>query len=84
MLRTVLDRGPIARSTIARVTGLSPATVTTASAQLVERGLLRGRDPAERGDDPRGAGRPTRRRIRPDRRRFRGRRLDRLGIGCGA
>ena len=41
VLRTVLDHGPIARSTIARVTGLSPATVTTASAQLVERGLLR-------------------------------------------
>ncbi|QHE70050.1 putative ROK-family transcriptional regulator [Rhodococcus sp. WAY2] len=41
VLRTILDHGPIARSTIARVTGLSPATVTTASAQLVERGLLR-------------------------------------------
>lgn len=41
VLRTVLDQGPIARSTIARITGLSPATVSTASSQLLDYGLLR-------------------------------------------
>ncbi|WP_072806012.1 ROK family transcriptional regulator [Rhodococcoides yunnanense] len=43
VLRTVLDHGPIARSTIARLTGLSPATVTTTSNRLIDRGLLRER-----------------------------------------
>lgn len=43
MLRAVLDHGPIARSTVARSTGLSPATVTTATNRLIEKGLLRER-----------------------------------------
>ncbi|SDH24514.1 hypothetical protein SAMN05444695_101543 [Rhodococcus triatomae] len=41
VLRAVLDRGPIARSTVARITGLSPATVSTASSHLLGHGLLR-------------------------------------------
>jgi predicted NBD/HSP70 family sugar kinase len=41
VLRTVLDHGPIARSTIARRTGLSPAAVTGHSADLTRLGLLR-------------------------------------------
>lgn len=39
-LRTVLDQGPVARSTIARATGLSPATITTHIAELGARGLV--------------------------------------------
>lgn len=38
---SVLDHGPIARSTIARRTGLSPAAVTGHAAELTELGLLR-------------------------------------------
>lgn len=41
VLRALLDRGPLARSTIARLTGLSPASVTGHTAELAERGLLR-------------------------------------------
>jgi predicted NBD/HSP70 family sugar kinase len=41
VLRTLLDQGPLARSTIARITGLSPASVTGHGAELAERGLLR-------------------------------------------
>ena len=41
MLRAVLEDGPIARSTIARVTGLSPASVTGHCSELAELGLLR-------------------------------------------
>ncbi|MGA5038230.1 ROK family protein [Streptomyces capoamus] len=41
VLRSVLEHGPVARSTIARLTGLSPASVTEHCARLAERGLLR-------------------------------------------
>ncbi len=41
VLRTVLDHGPIARSTIARRSGLSPAAVTGHCAELTQLGLLR-------------------------------------------
>jgi predicted NBD/HSP70 family sugar kinase len=41
VLRAVLDHGPIARSTIARITGLSPASVTGHSSELTRLGLLR-------------------------------------------
>jgi predicted NBD/HSP70 family sugar kinase len=55
VLRTVLDHGPIARSTIARITGLSPASVTSHTTELARLGLLR-----EFPDEVRsnGAGRP--------------------------
>ncbi|MBR7833855.1 ROK family transcriptional regulator [Actinospica durhamensis] len=55
VLRTVLHHGPIARSTIARITGLSPAAVTGHCADLAAAGLLR-----ELPDEVRsnGAGRP--------------------------
>jgi len=41
VLRAVLDRGPVARSTIARATGLSPAAVTRHTADLAAGGLIR-------------------------------------------
>jgi predicted NBD/HSP70 family sugar kinase len=41
VLRTVLDRGPVARSTVARLTGLSAAAVTRQYTELAGLGLLR-------------------------------------------
>ena len=41
VLRSVLEHGPVARSTIARLTGLSPASVTGHCARLTRRGLIR-------------------------------------------
>ncbi|MFI1096876.1 ROK family protein [Streptomyces sp. NPDC020917] len=55
VLGAVLDHGPVARSTVARLTGLSPSAVTGHSARLLARGLLRER-PETAG--PRGLGRP--------------------------
>ncbi|MFI9384563.1 ROK family protein [Kutzneria sp. NPDC052558] len=40
VLRTVLRHGPVARSTIARLTGLSPAGVSRHCAGLADRGLV--------------------------------------------
>lgn len=54
VLRTVLDEGPIARSTVARRTGLSAAAVTGHTAELLRHGLLR--ELPETGK--RGVGRP--------------------------
>lgn len=55
VLRAILDDGPIARSTIARRTGLSAAAVTGHTADLVGRGLLRELPEAE---PRRSVGRP--------------------------
>ena len=41
ILRTILDAGPVARSTIARRTGLSAAAVTRLCQDLAARGLIR-------------------------------------------
>ncbi|GHG93159.1 ROK family transcriptional regulator [Streptomyces lanatus] len=41
ILRSVLAHGPVARSTIARLTGLSPASVTGHCADLTRLGLIR-------------------------------------------
>jgi predicted NBD/HSP70 family sugar kinase len=41
VLRAVLEHGPVARSTIARLTGLSPASVTDYCARFAESGLIR-------------------------------------------
>ncbi|MFE2628997.1 ROK family protein [Streptomyces sp. NPDC001651] len=41
VLRSVLEHGPVARSTIARLTGLSPASVTGHCARLTGLGLIR-------------------------------------------
>ncbi|MEU5184921.1 ROK family protein [Streptomyces longwoodensis] len=41
VLRTVLEHGPVARSTVARLTGLSPASVTEHCARLAGLGLVR-------------------------------------------
>ncbi|MFF1920351.1 ROK family protein [Streptomyces sp. NPDC058221] len=51
----ILDHGPVARSTVARLTGLSPASVTGHVGQLLARGLVR--ESAETSG-PRGLGRP--------------------------
>jgi predicted NBD/HSP70 family sugar kinase len=40
-MRAALDHGPIARSTVARIAGLSPAAVSRQCAELIRRGLLR-------------------------------------------
>jgi predicted NBD/HSP70 family sugar kinase len=43
VLRTILDHGPVARSTVARLTGLSAAAVSRQSTELAELGLIRER-----------------------------------------
>jgi predicted NBD/HSP70 family sugar kinase len=40
VLRAVLEHGPVARSSIARLTGLSPASVTGHTAELADHGLI--------------------------------------------
>ncbi|MBG7697501.1 ROK family transcriptional regulator [Streptomyces sp. MC1] len=55
VLRSVLEHGPVARSTIARLTGLSPASVTEHCARLAERGLIRESAAPRRSN---GVGRP--------------------------
>ncbi|MFE7227218.1 ROK family protein [Nocardioides sp. NPDC057577] len=55
VLRAVLDHGPVARSSIARLTGLSAASITGLSGGLIERGMLR---EAPEAAGPPGVGRP--------------------------
>lgn len=55
VLRSVLEHGPVARSTISRLTGLSPASVTDYCARFSELGLIRESDEPRR---PQGVGRP--------------------------
>ncbi|MEU9972724.1 ROK family protein [Streptomyces sp. NPDC051014] len=55
VLRSVLEHGPVARSTIARLTGLSPASVTDYCARFTALGLIREARPPRRA---RSVGRP--------------------------
>ncbi|MEH0423387.1 ROK family protein [Streptomyces sp. B21-083] len=55
VLRSVLEHGPVARSTIARLTGLSPASVTDYCARFAELGLIREEAALRRSN---GVGRP--------------------------
>ncbi|MEU2375627.1 ROK family transcriptional regulator [Streptomyces misionensis] len=55
VLRSVLEHGPVARSTVARLTGLSPASVTEHCARLAALGLIRESAAPRRS---RGVGRP--------------------------
>ncbi|MGF0171571.1 ROK family protein [Streptomyces sp. Marseille-Q5077] len=55
ILRSVLEHGPVARSTIARLTGLSPASVTDHCARLTELGFVREAAAPRRS---KGVGRP--------------------------
>ncbi|MFF5188135.1 ROK family protein [Streptomyces sp. NPDC000345] len=55
ILRSVLEHGPVARSTIARLTGLSPAAVTDHCTRLTALGLIREAAAPRRSN---GAGRP--------------------------
>ncbi|MGW7527695.1 ROK family protein [Streptomyces sp. NPDC054783] len=55
VLRSVLEHGPVARSTVARLTGLSPASVTEHCARLTELGLIRESAAPRRSN---GVGRP--------------------------
>ncbi|MFI5792611.1 ROK family protein [Streptomyces sp. NPDC051677] len=55
ILRSVLEHGPVARSTIARLTGLSPASVTEHCARLTGLGLVREAAVPRRSN---GVGRP--------------------------
>ncbi|WP_329598538.1 ROK family protein [Streptomyces pseudovenezuelae] len=55
VLRSVLEHGPVARSTIARLTGLSPASVTDYCSRFTELGLIRESELPRRSQ---GVGRP--------------------------
>lgn len=55
VLGAILDHGPVARSTVARLTGLSPASVSGHVGRLLARGLVR--ESAET-TGPKGLGRP--------------------------
>ncbi|MFF4830497.1 ROK family protein [Streptomyces sp. NPDC001315] len=55
ILRSVLEHGPVARSTIARLTGLSPASVTDHCARLADLGLIQEAAVPRRSN---GVGRP--------------------------
>src|SRR5580658_9722978 len=55
VLQAVLDYGPVARSTVARLVGLSPAAVTRLSADLIGAGLLR---ESAQGAGAKSVGRP--------------------------
>ncbi|MER7727545.1 ROK family transcriptional regulator [Streptomyces sp. NPDC096323] len=55
VLGAILDHGPVARSTVARLTGLSPASVSGHVGRLLARGLVR--ESAETSG-PKGLGRP--------------------------
>jgi len=55
VLQAVLDHGPVARSTVARLVGLSPAAVSRLSADLIVAGLVR---ESARGTGPKSVGRP--------------------------
>ncbi|MFD3477789.1 ROK family protein [Streptomyces sp. NPDC058695] len=55
VLSAILDHGPVARSTVARLTGLSPASVTGHTGRLVARGLIR---ESTQVTGPKGLGRP--------------------------
>ncbi|MFJ8104557.1 ROK family protein [Streptomyces sp. NPDC096132] len=55
ILRSVLEHGPVARSTIARLTGLSPAAVTDHCTRLTALGLIRESAAPRRSN---GVGRP--------------------------
>jgi predicted NBD/HSP70 family sugar kinase len=55
VLRSVLEHGPVARSTIARLTGLSPASVTGHCSHLARLGLIREAAVPQRS---KGVGRP--------------------------
>jgi predicted NBD/HSP70 family sugar kinase len=55
VLQAVLDHGPVARSTIARLVGLSPAAVSRLSADLIEAGLMR---ESAQGAGAKSVGRP--------------------------
>jgi predicted NBD/HSP70 family sugar kinase len=55
VLRSVLEHGPVARSTIAKLTGLSPASVTDYCARFAQLGLIREAAVPRRSN---GVGRP--------------------------
>ncbi|MGW1025260.1 ROK family protein [Streptomyces sp. NPDC002577] len=55
VLSAILDHGPVARSTVARLTGLSPASVTGHTGRLLARGLVR---ESAQTTGPKGLGRP--------------------------
>lgn len=55
VLQAVLDHGPVARSTIARLVGLSPAAVSRLAADLLVAGLIR---ESSQAAGPKSVGRP--------------------------
>jgi predicted NBD/HSP70 family sugar kinase len=57
ILRTLLLHGPMARHALARAAGMTPATVSRISEELIRAELIRESDATD--DRPRGAGRPA-------------------------
>jgi predicted NBD/HSP70 family sugar kinase len=57
ILRTLLLHGPMARHAVSRAAGMTPATVSRISEELIRAELIRESDASD--DRPRGAGRPA-------------------------
>jgi predicted NBD/HSP70 family sugar kinase len=55
ILRTLMNRGPIARAELSAITGLAPGSITKLTAELAAAGLIRELAPS---DGPRQPGRP--------------------------
>jgi predicted NBD/HSP70 family sugar kinase len=58
VLETLRQQGPLARIELGRMTGLSPATITSISARLIEQGLIRVLDEDAAPAGPTRRGRP--------------------------
>ncbi len=58
VLETLRQQGPLARVELGRLTGLSPATITSISGQLIDQGLVRALTEDDRPEEPLKRGRP--------------------------
>ncbi|HLF21182.1 MAG TPA: ROK family transcriptional regulator [Aestuariivirga sp.] len=58
VLETLRQQGPLARIELGRMTGLSPATITSISGQLIDQGLVRALAGDDQPEEPLRRGRP--------------------------
>lgn len=58
VLETLRQQGPLARIELGRLTGLSPATITSISGQLIDQGLVRDHTEVDQPEEPLKRGRP--------------------------
>lgn len=58
VLETLRQQGPLARIELGRLTGLSPATITSISGQLIDEGLIRALAGDDQPEEPLKRGRP--------------------------